>query len=102
MARTHWSAPDIGADILAEALRPDAAPPVAIHVRPEIEAHIRVQAGDAAADRLAGIPLVVDDRIPSDPGYEIHRAVAPVATRGFGNRSAAASSIPAAAAPLAA
>ena len=101
MARTHWSAPDVAADILAEALRPDAAPPVAIHVRPEIQARIRAQAGDAA-DRLDGIPLVVDDRIPSDPGYEIHRAVAPVVTRRFGNRSAATSSIPAAAAPLAA
>ena len=102
MARMHWSAPDVGADILAEALRPDAAPPVAIHVRPEVRARIGAQVGDAAVDRLDGVPLVVDDRIPSDPGYEIHRAVVPIVARGLGNRPAATSSIPAAAVPLAA
>ena len=98
MARTHWSAPDVSSDILAEALRPDAAPPVAIHIRPEIRAHLCVQ----AADRLNGIPLVVDDRIPSHPGYEIHRAAAPGVIRGVGNRFDAPASSPAAAAPLAA
>jgi hypothetical protein len=80
MARTHWAPPDIGGDILAEAMRPDAAEPVAVHVRPEIHTLI---SGSAPAGRAAGTPratgswdgirLVVDDGIPPFPGYEIHR-----------------------------
>jgi hypothetical protein len=69
MAHIHWTKPDVAGVILAEAVRPDAARPVAVHVRPEIY--------DLVAGRWSGIPLVVDDSIPARPGYEIHRAVAP-------------------------
>jgi hypothetical protein len=69
MASIHWATPDIAGDILAEAVRPDAARPVSVHVRPELH-HL-------VAGRWHGIPLVVDDAIPAFPGYEVHRAVAP-------------------------
>jgi hypothetical protein len=82
MAHTHWTTPDIVGDLLAEALRPAAAEPVAIHIRPELHALICRQADAAPAPRsshgdgrLRGVPIVVDDSIPATPGYEIHRAI---------------------------
>jgi hypothetical protein len=59
MARIHWTTPDVAGDILAEAMRPDAARPVAVHMRPELH-HLLV-------GRWNGIPLVVDDSIPATP-----------------------------------
>jgi hypothetical protein len=74
----HDAAPrDVRADILSEALRPDAGPPVLIHLRPELLARIcrcGPGAGRAAEDPL-GIPVVVDGDIPAFPGYEIHRSI---------------------------
>jgi hypothetical protein len=83
MTTSHWPASDVCGDLLAEALRPGTAEPVAIHLRPALHVLIRRQdpsaaaepVGGGAAGRLAGIRLVVDDGIPAAPGYEIHRAV---------------------------
>jgi hypothetical protein len=108
MARTHWSSPDIAAVILAEALRPGTARPVAVHVRPEVHRLLRRQvstaplAVGAAADRWNGIRLVVDDQIPACPGYEIHRAVAPVTDRLAPRRPTDPGVSPSAGEPLAA
>ncbi|SOC50066.1 hypothetical protein SAMN05660748_2805 [Blastococcus aggregatus] len=68
---------DTFGDILSEAYRPDAAPPVAVHVRPELWQCLFHQLGAT----LSAPPLVfiVDDELPTAPGYEIHRA-APEAT----------------------
>jgi hypothetical protein len=82
MAITHWAPPDVIGDILSEARWPDAAEPVAVHVRPELYALICRQSGTRSADDAArctagrwdGIRLVVDDEMPATPGYEIHRA----------------------------
>jgi hypothetical protein len=92
MTVQHWSPPDIRGDILAAALRTDAAEPVAVHVRPEVQA--RMGPGPLALEPTAGnpsgavglpasIPVVVDDRLPRTPGYEVHR-VAPPAPGGPG------------------
>jgi hypothetical protein len=77
MTTLHWSPPDIRGDILAVALEDGAAAPVVVHVRPELLARMGPQplcptgtAGDA------GIPLVLDDRLPRAPGYEVHRVAA--------------------------
>jgi hypothetical protein len=76
-------------DILAEAWRPGTAEPVAVHVRPEVLARLRAHTiidrssgawRDGPRPPAARLPLVVDDRIPAAPGYEIHRA-SPHATR---------------------
>ena len=73
---------DASGDILREAWRPKTAEPVAIHVRPELCARL-VAARDARPRRSPepgplpprrSIPLVVDDRIPTSPGFEVHRA----------------------------
>jgi hypothetical protein len=81
MARIHWAPPDMSADILREARRPDAAEPVSVHVRPEVHAVICQELGaDPATGTVPawnGIRLVVDDSIPAVPGFEIHRAAAP-------------------------
>lgn len=81
MVCTHWAPPDVIGDILSEAMRPDAAEPVAVHVRPGLYALICRQCGTdkAGAARCTagpwdGIRLVVDDDMPAIPGYEIHRA----------------------------
>lgn len=74
--------PDVIGDILSEARWPDAAEPVAVHVRPELYALICRQSGKGSADDAGrcnngpwdGIRLVVDDEMPATPGYEIHRA----------------------------
>ncbi len=76
-----WSRADTSDDILTEAWRSGVAEPVAIHVRPEVHARLRAQAGlsrppaalDADPVRRAGIPFVIDEQIPIAPGYEIHR-----------------------------
>lgn len=75
-----WSSADIEADILSEACRPGVGEPVAIHVRPAVYARMRDGTPSALAqERRSGkatcLPFVIDDRIPSSPGYEIHRAV---------------------------
>ncbi|RFU22067.1 hypothetical protein [Geodermatophilus marinus] len=57
-------------ELLAEARRPGAAEPVAIHVRPEL--HCRMKAAAVGTD--PPLPVVVDEEIPAFPGYEIHRA----------------------------
>jgi hypothetical protein len=63
---------DMLGDILTEAYRPGAAPPVAVHVRREL--------GDVLVHRLPpGVsrppfPFVIDDELPAAPGYEIHRS----------------------------
>jgi hypothetical protein len=81
MTTLHWF-PDTRGDILAAAVRPGAAAPAVVHVRPEVYARIGprplVLAPTAAgwADTPTAIPLVVDDQLPRSPGYEVHR-VAP-------------------------
>jgi hypothetical protein len=74
MTTVHWAPPDICGDLIREALRADAAEPVVIHVRPEIQARVSQGAG------ATGIRWAVDAHIPASPGYEIHRA-APAARR---------------------
>lgn len=74
----HWCAPDIPRDILAAAWSPDLPPPTAIHVRPELHARMLAavpspRTGGESAPSGPDVPLVVDDRIPVSPGYEIHR-----------------------------
>ena len=72
----RWSTRSLCGDILAEAYRPDAAPPVAVHVRPELcELLLEEPTGSTPPTSL---PLVVDDDIPTAPGYEIHRAPPPL------------------------
>jgi hypothetical protein len=79
---THWCAPDIWGDILSAAWRPDVVEPVAIHIRPELHAqllqHREVSALPGRAggllERSARVPVVIDEEIPSFPGFEIHRA----------------------------
>ncbi|MGY1710796.1 hypothetical protein ACI8AC_14925 [Geodermatophilus sp. SYSU D00758] len=61
---------DVSEQLLAEARRPGAAEPVAIHVRPELHGRMRT----AAVGSDPPLPVVVDDDIPAFPGYEIHRA----------------------------
>ncbi|WP_409330786.1 hypothetical protein [Trujillonella humicola] len=72
--------PDVTRDILEEAWRPGTAPPVAVHVRPEVHARLVRQAGDGCSGSRIGtpaaLPLVVDEGIPAAPGFEVHRAVA--------------------------
>ncbi|WP_116452307.1 hypothetical protein [Blastococcus litoris] len=63
---------DLRGDLLAEAFRAEAAPPVAIHLRPELRELLRAQAVGPAAPP-SPLPLVVDDELPASPGYEIHR-----------------------------
>lgn len=86
MTVVHWQAPDPAGDIARQAFRPDAAEPRVIHVRPElhrlIAAHVRAELEDrlrgggalfAPSPRVWGVPLIVDDRLPIYPGFEIHR-----------------------------
>jgi hypothetical protein len=81
MTIQHWSPPDIRRDILAAALRWDAADPVAVHVRPEVRA--RMGPGPLSRPPRTGtgqgddIPVVVDDQLPRAPGYEVHRVAPP-------------------------
>lgn len=69
-------------DILWEAWRPDRAQPAAIRVRPEV--HTRILAAMTTDGRIDvadrgvighphGLPLTIDRRLPSFPGYEIDR-----------------------------
>ena len=77
MTIQHWLPPDIRGDILAAALRSDAAAPLVVHVRPEVHARMgtRPLCAEPAAPAGQGtsIPVVVDDQLPRAPGYEIHR-----------------------------
>jgi hypothetical protein len=78
-ART-WSSADFEADILSEAWRPGVGEPVTIHIRPALYARMRAATRSTCRQEgrcrgAAHIPIVIDDRIPSAPGYEIHRAV---------------------------
>jgi hypothetical protein len=91
MTTQHWLPPDIRSDILAAAMRSDAAEPVAIHVRPEMLARMGTQplgsdptgaTGSDTTNLPTGILLVVDDRLPRTPGYEVYR-VAPQAPVGM-------------------
>jgi hypothetical protein len=81
MTTLHWF-PDTRGDILAAAVRADAAAPAVVHVRPEVYARIGPRplvpdpTAGARGDIPATIPLVVDDQLPRAPGYEVHR-VAP-------------------------
>jgi hypothetical protein len=72
----HWATPHMVEDILAAARRPGAAEPTEIRVRAALHARL-LQEPDALL-LLGGIPLVVDEELPAFPGYEIHRACAPV------------------------
>ncbi|MGY1739587.1 MULTISPECIES: hypothetical protein [unclassified Blastococcus] len=74
MTSQHWSPPDTRGDILAAALRPGAAQPVAVHVRPEVRARLGAWPPPPGSGLPEGIRLVVDDRLPRSPGYEVHRA----------------------------
>ena len=68
---------DIEADILTEAWRKGVGEPVSIHIRPAVYARMVTETHSSRAQEsrvAARIPFVIDDRIPSAPGYEIHRA----------------------------
>ena len=69
---------DIEADILTEACRPGVGDPLMIHIRPAIYARMLAETRSAwSHDRCREgehIPFVIDDDIPSTPGYEIRRA----------------------------
>lgn len=77
---------DVFADVLSEAWRPGVAEPIAIHVRPEVQARLVTESrppqpsgsgtGSPAWPGVP-IPLVIDDRIPTAPGYEVHRVPPP-------------------------
>lgn len=78
----HWLPPDAAGDILRQAWRPDVAAPREIRVRPELHARLAAQAREQAARdagylRPAGIaglvPIVIDDQLPTYPGFEIYR-----------------------------
>lgn len=74
MTIQHWLPADVRGDILAAALRSDAAAPLVVHVRPEV--HARMGSGPLSADPTGQgtcIPVVVDDELPRAPGYEVHR-----------------------------
>ena len=74
-----WCSADIEADILSEARRPGVGEPVTIHIRPAVYARMLAETRSDSWQERRGrgtsrIPFVIDDRIPSAPGYEIHRA----------------------------
>ncbi|MCV2489608.1 hypothetical protein OF117_09540 [Geodermatophilus sp. YIM 151500] len=69
--------PDVVGDILREAWRPDVPAPVSLHVRPEVHARMLAQGSPRTDEVGADVPVVVDDEIPAQPGYEIHRAPPP-------------------------
>ncbi len=78
---------DTSGDLLREAWRPGTAEPVDIHVRPELCARLlrsrRTRPQSCAALRpfpAKRLPLVVDDRIPAAPGFEVHRVPPGAAT----------------------
>ena len=81
----HWATPHMVEDIVASARRLVAAEPTEIHVRAALHSRL-LRESDALVvldDRqgistLDGITLVVDEELPAFPGYEIHRACAPV------------------------
>jgi hypothetical protein len=68
----HWGRPDVAGDVLAIARAAGAAPPREIRIRPELHQRLLAQLGGAGAE-LAGIPLVVDPRLPATPGFEVVR-----------------------------
>jgi len=81
LARAHGTR--VIEDLQSEAWRPGVAEPIAIHIRPELRARLRAPRSPSwcpaprdrdPVGRSVGVPLVVDDRIPAAPGYEIHRA----------------------------
>ncbi|MGY1683209.1 hypothetical protein [Geodermatophilus sp. SYSU D01176] len=81
---------DTPGDLLREAWRPGTAEPVAIHVRPELCARLlRSRRTRPRSCPAAGpfpprrIPLLVDDRIPAAPGFEVHRVPPGAATGGL-------------------
>jgi thiamine monophosphate synthase len=78
----HWTPPDALGDILRQAWRPDVAEPIAIHVRTTVQHRMLQQMTPAvraaclergSIGQPYGLPLVIDDRIPWFPGFEIHR-----------------------------
>jgi hypothetical protein len=87
--RAPGSRADLSGDILSEAFRPGAAAPVAIHIRSELHARLPGQTSttrrspveEGSALRPTDIPLIIDDRIPTAPGYEVHRASPPAVDR---------------------
>ena len=68
----HWSAPDVTGDILAAARQPGLPEATEIHVRPEL-APLLVE--PRASAEGPPVRVVVDDAIPTFPGFEVHRAV---------------------------
>ncbi|MGR7026473.1 hypothetical protein [Geodermatophilus sp. URMC 62] len=79
--RGHRARPDLAGDLLAVAWAPGTAPPREIRLRPELHDRLRAQLGPDVVEQgllgdPAGVPLVVDPRLPACPGYEVLR-VAP-------------------------
>lgn len=91
MTVVHWHPPDPIGDVYREACRPDAAPPRFIRARSAIVREMRaeeqrrtleaLERGDTRGGYLApgaigsvwGCPILVDDAIPTEPGFEVHR-----------------------------
>lgn len=86
----HWQPPDPIGDVLAEAFRPDTVAPRLIHARSAIVREMRaeeerrtLEANErGGAERVGfvspgaslwGVPVVVDDTIPTYPGFEVYR-----------------------------
>ncbi|NEM05547.1 hypothetical protein [Geodermatophilus normandii] len=77
-AVAHTPLPGLARDLLAVAWEPGAAPPREVRVRPELADRLCAQLGwDATTHPLlgepAGLPLVVDPRLPRSPGFEVRR-----------------------------
>jgi hypothetical protein len=77
-AVAHRPLPGLARDLLAVAWEPGAAPPREVRVRPELAGRLGARPGrDGTAPALlgepAGLPLVVDPRLPRSPGFEVRR-----------------------------
>ncbi|MGY1829614.1 hypothetical protein ACI8AA_04185 [Geodermatophilus sp. SYSU D01180] len=91
-ASTHPGPSDAAGDLLAVAWAPGVAPPREIAVRPELYERLGVQlgwhgTGPRSLGEPAGVPVVVDPRLPASPGFEVRR-VRPVVRRWSGAAAA--------------
>lgn len=74
MSVVHWQPPDPLGDLYAQTWRADRADPTAVHLRPEVYARLHAQRPNIVEPcHLWGLTLVVDERLPAYPGFEIHR-----------------------------
>ena len=60
-------------DLLAVAWEPGAAPPREVRVRPELAARLAPAVREGLLGEPAGVPVVLDPRLPRSPGFEVRR-----------------------------